>query len=693
MTPKATATTDELARRLAEAEATIAALLAGQIDAVVDPTGKTPVLLSKAQEALSQSEERYRRIVETTNEGILTIDRYRLITFVNARFVAMIGYSAAEMLGRPLVQFFPGTTEAVAAHQRRVEHSRQGEFEENEVEFVRRDGSVLFTVLNSSPIRDAAGDYAGTLAMMTDKTRRKQGEEALRQSLADLVEQDARFRQLAGAIREVFFLVDPQVTKIYYVSPAYEEIFGQSSTTLYANPRAWGDLVHPDDRARVFGVIAPHGTMVPFDVEFRITRPDGSDRSIRARGFPIYDEAGALYRFAGVADDITERTTLEAQVRQAGKMDAIGRLASGVAHDFNNLLTVILGFTELVTADVDIATQHGKDLGEIIKAAQRAAGLTKQLLAFSRQQVLRAAPVDVNGLITDMTGMLARLIGENIQIELALESDVPLATADRGQLEQVVMNLVVNARDAMPDGGTLTIETSHVDLENSSFHEETVVHGSYVMLAITDTGVGMTRDVQRRLFEPFFTTKETGKGTGLGLSTTYGIVKQSKGYIWVYSELDRGTTFKVYLPRASREVPVELTVPVLRAPAKTAAETVLLVEDEAGVRKLSKRILESAGYRVLEAANGGEAEQLFVEHAGRIDLLVTDVVMPGIGGPELLRRLRDRTPTLRVLYMSGYTEQSAARIAGIDRGQPFVQKPFRAAELVRHVRDALDRQP
>jgi two-component system cell cycle sensor histidine kinase/response regulator CckA len=253
------------------------------------------------------------------------------------------------------------------------------------------------------------------------------------------------------------------------------------------------------------------------------------------------------------------------------------------------------------------------------------------------------------------------------------------------------MNLVVNARDAMPGGGSVTIETSDVELENSSFQEETAMRGRYVMLAITDTGSGMTKETQRRLFEPFFTTKATGKGTGLGLSTTYGIVKQSKGYIWVSSEPGRGTTFKVYLPCSNHDVVVEAVPPAVTAPAKSVSETVLLVEDEAGVRQLSKRILGMAGYRVLEAANGDEAEKLFACHADSIDLVVTDVVMPGCGGPELFGRLQIQAPALRVLYMSGYTEQSAARAAGLDRGLPFVQKPFTAAEFARHVRDALDR--
>jgi len=425
--------------------------------------------------------------------------------------------------------------------------------------------------------------------------------------------------------------------------------------------------------------------------EKRYRRRDGSFVWARVNMSVHRDAAGLSQHFISVIEDITERRTLEAQVRQANKMDAIGRLASGVAHDFNNLLTVILGFAELATSDDTISPQHANELGEIIKAAQRATGLTKQLLAFSRQQVLHAVPLDVNELITEMTGMLGRLIGEHIHVTLALAPKLSLALADRGQLEQVVMNLVVNARDAMPDGGSVTIETADVDLENSSFHEELIMKGQYVMLAITDTGSGMSKETQRRLFEPFFTTKETGTGTGLGLSTTYGIVKQSKGYIWVYSEPGRGTTFKVYLPRSNRDVPLPPSIPVATVPDKVASETVLLVEDEIGVRRLAKRILDVAGYQVVEAANGDEAERLFAHHADSIDLVVTDVIMPGCGGPELLGRLQARAPGLRVLYMSGYTEQSVAQRTGIARGLPFVQKPFTAAELVRRVREALDR--
>ena len=317
--------------------------------------------------------------------------------------------------------------------------------------------------------------------------------------------------------------------------------------------------------------------------------------------------------------------------------------------------------------------------------------MAKQLPAFSRQQVLHAAPVDVNELLTDMTGMLERLSGEGIEVAMDLAPNLSLALADRGQLEQVVMNLVVNARDAMPGGGCVTIETADVELENSPFHEEAIMPGHYVMLAITDSGSGMTKETQRHVFEPFLTTKEPGQGAGLGLSPTHGIVKQSNGYTWVYSEPGVGTTFKVYLPRSNRDVPLQTLSSVVAAPVKSASETVLLVDDEAGVRQFSKRILGDAGYRVLEAASGDDAERLFAHHADSIDLVVTDLMMPGCSGTELFSRLRLQVPALRVLYMSGYPK-SVVHMTGIDRDLPFVEKPFTMAGFVRRVREALEKR-
>ncbi len=454
------------------------------------------------------------------------------------------------------------------------------------------------------------------------------------------------------------------------------------------------DLLHPDDvagEADVLGRMAAGALDRHVIDERRYRRRDGSVMWARVNISVHRDAEGQPKHFISLIEDITDRRKLEAQFRQANKMDAVGQLASGVAHDFNNLLTVILGFSQFVAADPALADQHRKDLDEVMKAARRASGLTMQLLAFSRQQVMNTTALDVNGLITDMTGMLGRLIGEHIEVALALAPDLPLVLADRGQMEQVVMNLVVNARDAMPGGGRVTFATKEVELGISGFNEETVLPGRYVMLAVSDTGSGMSQETQRRLFEPFFTTKKSGEGTGLGLSTVYGIVKQSKGHIRVHSEPGRGSSFEVYLPRSEGGVSSKDSRAVVAVPVKRPSETVLLVEDEAGVRQLSKRILDNAGYRVLEAVDGADAEGVFAQHADSIDLVVTDVIMPRCGGPELASRLRVRAPALRVLYISGYSAQSAARKGEFGSAFPFVQKPFTTAEFLHQVREALDR--
>jgi PAS domain S-box-containing protein len=473
-----------------------------------------------------------------------------------------------------------------------------------------------------------------------------------------------------------------------------EAHFGLAPGTFGGTYASFIDLIHPDDRASILAKLAvADATAGDFFFQHRVIWPDGSLRWLAGAGRVHHNPDGTPRRAMGVTLDITERQALEQQFQQAQKMEAIGRLASGVAHDFNNLLTVILGFADLMTTEIPSASQHGKDLGEILKAAQRATSLTKQLLAFSRQQVLNVAELDVNELVTDMSGMLGRLIGKDIKVSLNLSPVGCNAIGDRSQLEQVVMNLVVNARDAMPQGGRLTIETAQIDLQNSAFQTETIIDGHYVMISVSDTGTGMTKETQRRLFEPFFTTKEIGKGTGLGLSTTYGIVKQSQGYIWVYSELGIGTTFKVYIPSSDGLVqPAADNAPV-SLPTSGAFETILLVEDEAGVRQLSKRILENAGYQVIEAADGIEAERLFLENKHTIHLVVTDVVMPGLSGPETFARLQAIDPELRVLYMSGYTEQSAAVKAGLGNGVPFIQKPFTAGEFASRLRSAFDLRP
>jgi PAS domain S-box-containing protein len=479
---------------------------------------------------------------------------------------------------------------------------------------------------------------------------------------------------------------------IVHWSEILEKQHGLAPGTFAGTVMAFIDCIHPDDRVGVRETMeraARSGD--DFSLEYRAVCADGTQRWLCGTGrFHLRDDDHTV-RGLGISQDVTARRALEAQYRQAQKMDAIGQLASGVAHDFNNLLSVILGFAELMSLEVGGTDQHSVELSEIIKAARRAAALTKHLLAFSRQQVFHSAPLDVNALITEMTGMLGMLIGNGIKVVLDLAPTISPAVADRSQLEQVIMNLVVNARDAMPDGGILTIETTDVDLESSVIHGETIMKGQYLMIAITDSGHGMSDDVQRRLFEPFFTTKEQGKGTGLGLSTAYGIVKQSKGHIWVSSEVGLGTTFKVYLPRSRSVVGAPSVAPAAPPPAVRAYETVLLVEDEDSVRRLARRILAAAGYQVLEASNGDEAEQSFAQHADSIDLVITDIMMPGCTGIELLNRLWTRVPTLKAVYMSG--NGARADLTGKDapRDLPFVQKPFTAAELQQKVRFALDR--
>ncbi len=556
---------------------------------------------------------------------------------------------------------------------------------------------TTFTDEDENLVMALAGQVGRIYALEHEIVERKHAESALRherdranRTVEALRTAEERMRFALQSANVGIWDMDYTTGNLVW-SETLEAHYGLKPGTFDGTFKTFIERVHPNDResvAETIGMAAKSGG--DFSVQNRSLWPDGMVRSLNGAGRVQLGEHGEPVRAVGISLDVTDRVSSEEKNQQGQRMEAIGRLASGVAHDFNNLLTAILGFAELIAADPTIGQQHGADLDEIINAARRAARLTSQLLAFSRQQVLHPASLDLNGLIREMTGMLGRLIGEHIEVSLTLSADLHLALADRSQIEQVVMNLVVNARDSMPDGGKLTVVTTNVELENSSFHDQPMKEGRYVMLAVTDTGHGMTRETQRRLFEPFYTTKELGKGTGLGLSTTYGIVKQSKGYIWVYSEPGLGATFNVYLPCADGYiVPAPITNGTA-ASKKKITETVLLVEDEDGVREFSRRTLVKAGYKVIESSNGNDAERLFTEHEGSIDIVLTDVVMPGCGGPELLNRLRLRSPNLKVLYMSGYTDQSAITESALDPDLRFLQKPFRSVELLRNVRDLLD---
>jgi len=451
------------------------------------------------------------------------------------------------------------------------------------------------------------------------------------------------------------------------------------------------ERIHPDDRALVRATMEKAMTSgADFSVQNRSIWPDGNVRWLSGAGHFFLGEHGEAVRGVGISQDVTERRALEEQYQQSQKMEAIGRLAAGVAHDFNNLLTVILGFCEMLLADLDAADPHRADIAEIEKAGARAAGLTRQLLIFSRKEIIQPTLLDLNVVVADMRVMLGRLIGEDVVVVLALGRAVAHVIGDRGQVEQIVLNLAVNARDAMPKGGTLTIKTANVEPDECRAKAHfAVAPGPCVALTMTDTGTGIAPDVRARLFEPFFTTKGVGKGTGLGLATVQSIVTRSGGSVTVDSEVGKGTSFTVYLPQADAAERVIVAPPPAARPP-VGVQTVLVVEDAAGLREVTKRLLERLGYSVLVAANAEKAVQLFDRNPS-IDLLLTDVVMPGASGPELVAQLVERRPTLKVIYMSGYTDEAITEYGALDPEIAFLHKPFGSEALGRQIRELLDR--
>src|SRR5579864_6173900 len=466
-----------------------------------------------------------------------------------------------------------------------------------------------------------------------------------------------------------------------YSFPA--ELTGQHLGALYADTQQWFDLA---DQLR---------SGMPFNgLTAEWKRRDGSNTAIRVSCRTVPDGGDGTV-FELFAEDISERRVLEQQLRQSQKMEAVGRLDGGIAHDFNNLLMVISGYSEFLLERLGPEPALRSPAQEIASAAERASSLTRQLLAFSRKQMLAPRILDLNGIVTENLKMLTRMIGEDIDLVMVPHTNLGAVRADSGQIEQVIMNLAVNARDAMPSGGKLTIETSNVTLDEEYARVHAPLHpGDYVMASISDTGAGMDSETQSHIFEPFFTTKGT-KGTGLGLSTVYGIVKQSGGYIWVSSEVGRGTTFKIYLPRvaSSEEPAAHVVAPVEIRKVEPGTETILLVEDEANLRYLARQYLEKQGYKVIEAADGAVAMQIAVAHEAVIHLLLTDVIMPGMNGRELAQRISEIRPNVKVLYMSGYTENVIGHNGTLDAGVRLLQRPFNLRDLKNKVREVLDATP
>src|SRR5438105_2315854 len=514
------------------------------------------------------------------------------------------------------------------------------------------------------------------------RTEQARAEEARRQG-------EERFRALIEHGADAVALVAPDGT-VLFASHSIERLLGFAPAELVGHPGF--ERVHPNDVPRVHAalrhIIASPGT--PAGLELRWCHKDGSWRHIDAVAVDRLAEP-AVGAIVLNFRDLTERLPLEQQLGQSQKIAAAGGLADGIADDFYDVLTAIPGYADLLLEDLGATDPRRKDADEIHKAADRAAGLTRQLLAFSRQQVLQPTVLEVNKLVSDLEKMLRRLLGEDVELSTRLAPTTGRVKADPGQLEQVVMNLAVNARDAMPSGGKLTLETANVDLDEAYAADHYPARaGPFVMLAVSDTGIGMSEETQAHMFEPFFTTKEKGKGTGLGLATVYGIIKQSGGFIWVYSEVGHGTTFKLYLPRVE-ELAERAAAP---APARTrparGTETVLVVEDEAPVRNVARQVLERHGYSVLEAPSAEAALDIATRYSGTIHLLLTDVVMPGLNGRELASRLADLRPDARVIFMSGYTDDAVTRHGVLEPGSAYVQKPFTPDAIARKVREVLD---
>jgi two-component system cell cycle sensor histidine kinase/response regulator CckA len=632
--------------------------------------------LAKTTQELRDSEQG-RQIMFSANPYPMWVYDCETLHFleVNDTAVRSYGYSREEFLAMTLVDIRPPDDTAAfmeAASERHNGYSTAGVWRHR-----RKDGSILFVEIMAFEYqRDGRPQE---LILAVDITDRHRMEEALQESQASL---QALVDNAPFGIAQA--LVDEGRAKT--MNPAMRELLGGYSAEEALQLRITDQVYAvPKERDRLLEVLRRNGRIEGWETSFR--RRDGSTVPVRISGY-LSGGNGKSEVFSPYVEDMTRQTTLEQQVRQVQKLEAVGRLAGGMAHDFNNILVVIKLSTELMLAQITPESPFSKPMLQILNAADRAAALTRQMLAFGRQQIMQARVINLNTVVTETAHMLRRVIGEDIELVTNLSDNLENSRLDPDQMTQVILNLAVNARDAMPKGGTLHVETATVDLDEVYAKEHPPVQpGRYVMLAVSDTGTGIDKSILPRIFDPFFTTKEVGKGTGLGLSIVYGIVKQSGGYVWVYSEPGHGTTFKLYFPATS--APVER--PVLRSEitSRPSGQTVLVVEDESTIRSQVRDCLQQLGYRVLEADSGAAALKTCEDLQGKVDLVLTDLVMSGMGGHELASNLAERHPEIRVLFMSGYTEDSAARREILLKGSPFLQKPFSVADLSTAVHHAL----
>jgi two-component system cell cycle sensor histidine kinase/response regulator CckA len=550
-----------------------------------------------------------------------------------------------------------------------------------EVEMIRADGATCWTTTRGEAIGGADGTVVELRGTVHDITERKHAEDALRRS-------EAEYRSLVESAPLGIYR-STHDGRILTVNPAFVTMLGYAAANEVLGLDLARDVyVDPTNRAELVALLEQ---VDKAQVETQWKRKDASIITVRLNLRRVRDPAGRVEYSDGLVEDVTAQRSLENQFRQAQRLEAVGRLAGGVAHDFNNVLTAITGYSDLLLEELDPADPKRQDVEEIKAAAFRAAGLTRQLLTFSRKQVPETRVLDVNAVVENLEKMLRRLIGEDVKLEVSLGSGLGAVRADPGQLEQVIVNLAVNSRDAMPGGGCLTIETANVELDETHARDHAGASpGKYVVLAVTDTGIGMDAKIQSKIFDPFFTTKEFGKGTGLGLSVVYGIVKQSGGFVWVSSEPGRGATFKVYLPRVDELVEAQAQAPSVQG-AAGGSETVLVAEDDPSVREIVANVLTRKGYRVLRAPDGQTALAMARAQQGEIQLLVTDIVMPGMTGRQLAEAFAVARPGVRVLYISGYTDDAVVRQGVLAEGLPYLQKPFTPGALALKVREVLDR--
>jgi two-component system, cell cycle sensor histidine kinase and response regulator CckA len=642
------------------------------------------------QEALRESEERFRRMFQHSAAGVVLVSPDFYFVEVNPAFCRMIGYTESELLGKCFQDVTLPEDRPVGAELTGRVLSGEMEVFHFEKRYLRKDGTVVWGLVSSTLIRDTQRKPLYFVTQIVDITERKRAEEALRKS-------EGRLREAQKVGRTGFLDWDVRTNEIEW-SDETCRMYGFEPGACAPTLESTVGLVPSEDREFVERQLATAlVSHSDYDIEHRIVRPDGQVIHVHARGKVTRSADGTPLRMLGTVVDITERKRheeetelLRLQLAQAQKMESIGRLAGGVAHDFNNLLTVINGYAAFLSKRLavrDPLRQYALEIGE---AGERAASLTSQLLAFSRKQAIMPKAINLNAVIADAERMLQRLIGEDIELVTSPAPRLGLIMADPDQIHQVIINLAVNARDAMPKGGKIEITATDVDLDETAVatHPD-ATPGRYVQLTITDTGTGMTEEVRQNIFEPFFTTKEQGKGTGLGLAMVYGIVRQNGGWMEVKSEVGRGSTFRMHLPRIDAGAAADEAKPTV-ANASRGVETVLVVEDQEAVRRLVKRILEAHGYHVLEAASGAEAHAVASGHAGEIDLLLTDVVMPGMDGRTLSEQLRELRPTLRVILMSGFAEDVVARRDALASGLAYIQKPFGPEELAARIRGILD---